>query len=170
VALSNRAGEALRRIMESADQSAGMVREIVENSAVQGRDLAKVDRAMVEVKEIVAQIDRSIHEQKNASDEIARSTEQIGALGQQVKGSTEEQRNGSKLITRAMEKVMSMIEHILASTREQATQSEQIRLALQSFREVTVENARRADELGETVGSLSERSTRLEREINRFTL
>jgi methyl-accepting chemotaxis protein len=170
VGLSNQAGEGLRRIMESADQSAGMVREIVENSAVQGRDLAQVDRAMVEVKEIVAQIDRSIQEQKNASGEIAQSTEQIGALGQQVKGSTEEQRKGSKLITQAMEKVLSMIEHILASTREQATQSEQIRGALESFREVTIENARRAEDLGETVGSLSDRSSQLEREINRFTL
>jgi methyl-accepting chemotaxis protein len=170
VELSNQAGEGLRRIMESADQSAGMVREIVENSAVQGRDLAQVDRAMIEVKEIVAQIDRSIREQKNASGEIAQSTKKIGELGQQVKGSTEEQRSGSKLITRAMEKVMSMIEHILASTREQATQSEQIRMALDSFREVTVENARRADDLGETVSSLSHRSNQLEREINRFTL
>ena len=170
VGLSNQAGEGLRRIMESADQSAGMVREIVENSAVQTRDLAQVDRAMVEVKEIVAQVDRSIREQKNASAEIAQSTEKIGALGQQVKGSTEEQRNGSKLITGAMEKVMSMIEHILASTREQAAQSEQIRMALEGFREVTVENARRADELGETVSSLSDRSNQLEREINRFTL
>jgi methyl-accepting chemotaxis protein len=170
VGLSNQAGEGLRRIMESADQSAGMVREIVENSAVQARDLAQVDRAMVEVKEIVAQIDRSIREQKNASGEIAQSTEKIGALGQQVKGSTEEQRKGSKLITGAMEKVMSMIEHILASTREQAAQSEQIRMALEGFREVTVENARRADELGETVSSLSDRSNQLEREINRFTL
>jgi hypothetical protein len=35
---------------------------------------------------------------------------------------------------------------------------------------VTVENARRADELGETVSSLSDRSNQLEREINRFTL
>jgi methyl-accepting chemotaxis protein len=69
-----------------------------------------------------------------------------------------------------MEKVMSMIEHILASTREQAAQSEQIRTALESFREVTVENARRADELGETVSSLSEHSNQLEREVNRFTL
>jgi methyl-accepting chemotaxis protein len=170
VGLSNQAGEGLRRIMESADQSAGMVREIVENSAVQGRDLAQVDRAMAEVKEIVTQIDRSIREQENASGEIAQATEKIRALGQQVKGSTEEQRNGSKLITRAMEKVMSMIEHILASTREQATQSERIRRALESFREVTVENARRADELGETVTSLSQRSNQLEREINRFTL
>ena len=170
VGLSKQAGEGLRRIMESADQSVGMVREIVENSAVQTRDLAQVDRAMVEVKEIVAQIDRSIREQKNASGEIAQSTEKIGSLGQQVKGSTEEQRNGSKLITGAMEKVMSMIEHILASTREQAAQSEQIRMALEGFREVTVENARRADELGDTVSSLSDRSNQLEREINRFTL
>ena len=170
VGLSNQAGEGLRRIMESTDRSAGMVREIVENSAVQGRDLAQVDRAMIEVKEIVAQIDRSIREQKNASSGIAQSTEQIGALGQQVKGSTEEQRNGSKLITGAMEKVMSMIEYILASTREQASQSEQIRMALESFREVTIENARRADELGETVSSLSNRSNQLEHEINRFTL
>jgi methyl-accepting chemotaxis protein len=170
VGLSNQAGEGLRRIIESTDRSAEMVREIVENSAVQGRDLAQVDRAMVEVKEIVTQIDRSIHEQKNASGEIAQATEKIGALGQQVKGSTEEQRNGSKLITGAMEKVMSMIEHILASTREQASQSEQIRIALESFREVTVENARRADDLGKTVSSLSDRSNQLEDEINRFTL
>jgi methyl-accepting chemotaxis protein len=170
VGLSNQAGEGLRRIMESADESLGMVREIVENSAVQGRDLEQVDRAMVEVKQIVAQIDRSVREQEKASGEIAQSTEEIGSLGQQVKGSTEEQRHGSKLITQAMEKVMGMIEHILASTREQAAQSEQIRRALESFREVTVENARRADDLGETVSSLSDRSGQLEREINRFTL
>ena len=63
-----------------------------------------------------------------------------------------------------------MIEQILASTQAQAAQSEQIRLALDSFREVSVENARRAEELGGTVGSMSERSTQLEHEINGFTL
>jgi len=170
VGLSNQAGQGLRRIMDSADQSARMVREIVDNSEVQVGDLKKVDRAMVEVREIVSQIDRAIREQKNASGEIAHSTDQIGILGQQVKTSTEEQRNGSKLITRAMEEVTSMIEQILASTQAQAAQSEQIRLALESFRDVAVENARRADELGGTVGSLSERSTQLEHAINGFTL
>jgi methyl-accepting chemotaxis protein len=170
VGLSNQAGQGLRRIMDSADQSARMVREIVDNSEVQVGDLKKVDRAMVEVKEIVSQIDRAIREHKNASGEIAHSTDQIGILGQQVKASTEEQRNGSKLITRAMEEVTSMIEQILASTQAQAAQSEQIRLALDSFRDVSVENARRAEELGGTVGSLSERSTQLEHAINGFTL
>jgi len=63
-----------------------------------------------------------------------------------------------------------MIAQILTSTQAQAARSEEIRLALESFRAVTVENARRADELGETVGSLSARSTQLENEINGFTL
>ena len=165
---SNVAGRLLRKIGEKSQVSTARVWEISEAASRQGHDLERVDQAMIEVKQIVEQIIRSIHDQTNATAEIANAVERMRSLGHRVKSSTDEQRRGSRFITNAVTNVAAMINQIAEATQSQAINSETIQQALQVFRGVTDETTRRAEAINTVVSTLSERSERLEREVDRF--
>ena len=170
VDLSTQAGQLLRTIGESAKQSADRVREIVQASEGQARDIRQVDQAMSRLRDIAAQLNRGTHEQDSARADITRAVEQMRDLGQQVKRSTEEQRKESSLINQSVEVVASRIKQIFAATREQKKQGDQILDALDVFREVTHQSEQRRGEMQTSLDDLSERSRGLEQEIGRFEL
>ena len=165
---SNVAGKVLAKISEKSKSSTEKVHAIFEASTQQNRDLERVEQAMTEVREIVAQINRSTLDQQTATGEIADAVENIRSLGKGVKSSTDEQRRGSRLMTDSVTHVATMIEQIAEATRAQTKSSETIQHALQVFRDVTAESNRRAEELGTMVGTLSERSNRLDEAVARF--
>ena len=165
---SNVAGKVLAKISEKSKSSTEMVHSIFEASTQQYRDLERVEQAMAEVKEIVAQINRSTRDQQTATSEIAKAVENIRSLGKGVKVSTDEQRRGSRLMTDSVTHVATMIEQIAEATQAQTKSNETIQHALQVFQDVTTESSHRADELGTMVGTLSQRCDRLEEAVGRF--
>ncbi|MBW2292365.1 MAG: HAMP domain-containing protein [Deltaproteobacteria bacterium] len=170
VALSREAGEILKTMAESARLSHRTAKEIVQATGEQASGLQRVDLAMVQVRQIAKQLSRGTHEQDNASAEITRGVERMRQLGQEVKRSTHVQRTESRHIAQSVEIVASRSNQILAATNEQSKQSEQILESLKVFREVTVESARRAEEMKSTVDLLSERAGSLDKEVGRFSL
>ena len=132
--------------------------------------LQRVDLAMVQVRQIAKQLSSGTHEQDNASAEITRGVERLRQLGQEVKRSTHVQRTESRHIAHSVEVVASRSNLILSAKTEQSKQSEAILEALKVFREVTVESARRAEEMKSTVDVLTERAGALDEEVGRFSL
>ncbi len=170
VALSLEAGDVLNTIAKSARLSQRTATDIVEATGEQASGLERVDLAMVQVRQIAQQLSSGTHEQDNASTEITRGVERMRQLGQEVKRSTHVQRTESRHIAHSVEVVASRSTQILAATTEQSKQSEQLIEALKVFREVTVENARRAEEMKSTVDVLAERAGALDEEVGRFSL
>jgi methyl-accepting chemotaxis protein len=170
VALSRDAGEVLRQISESSNESIERIHEIVEAAGRQTRDIEKLDEAMGRVKTIAAQLNSGTHEQDSASADITRAVERMRDLGQRVKRSTQEQSKESRLITQSVEIIAARIQEILRATTEQSKQGDQIAQALQVFREVTHESNRRSEEMRTSLEELSSRSEGLEQEIGRFRL
>ena len=170
VMLSNEAGRMLREIGGSAEQSTGWAREIVDATRSQTADIDQVGVAMSQVKEIALQLGRGTHEQDSASAEITRGVEQMRHLGIEVKGAVQEQHRESSLITRSVETVAAKIKQISIETRAQSKRADQILDALQTFRDVTVRSARRAEQTKATLADLSSHARGLEEEIGRFRL
>jgi methyl-accepting chemotaxis protein len=170
VTLTNEAGRMLRDIGESAQQSTRRAKEIVEATRGQAADIDQVGLAMTQVKEIATQLGRGTHEQDSASAEITRGVEQMRHLGLEVKNAAQEQRRESSLITRSVEVVAVKIKQISIETNEQSKRADHILEALQVFREVTLESARRAEQTKTTVADLSAHASGLEEEIGRFRL
>ncbi|MBY0399663.1 HAMP domain-containing protein [Myxococcota bacterium] len=170
VDLSQEAGRMLREIGDSAQQSTLWAKEIVEATRNQTADIGQVGFAMKQVKEIALQLKRGTHEQDTASAEITRGVEQMRHLGLEVKGAAREQRKESSLIARSVESVAAKITEISVATRDQSIRADQIQEALQVFREVTVQTARRAEQSNTTVADLSSLAQGLESEIDRFRL
>ncbi|HIG72797.1 MAG TPA: HAMP domain-containing protein [Myxococcales bacterium] len=170
VALSREAGEVLNTIAESARLSHTTAMDIVKATGEQAAGLQRVDLAMVQVRQIAKQLSSGTHEQDNASAEITRGVERMRQLGQEVKRSTHVQRTESRHIAQSVEVVASRSNLILSATTEQSKQSAAILEALKVFREVTVESARRAEEMKSTVDVLTERAGALDEEVGRFSL
>jgi len=170
VDLTNRAGNLLQTIGESAHESTARVREIVSSSENQALDIEKVGSAMSQLKQIAAQLNRGANEQDNARADIIRAVEQIRQLGKQVGRSTEEQRKESSLISGSIQTVADRIEQILSATRDQTKQGEQIVEALKIFRGSTQESNLRRAEMHKGLAQLARRSEELEAEIGRFQL
>ena len=170
VALSLEAGEMLNTMAESARHSHRTAKDIVVATGEQASGLKRVDLAMVQVRQIAQQLSQGTREQDNAGAEITRGVERMRQLGQEVKRSTHVQRTESRHIAQSVEVVASRTNQILTATIEQKKQSEQLLDALKVFREVTVENAQRAEEMQSTVDVLSERAGALDEEVGRFSL
>jgi len=165
---SDVAGAILRQISQKAQNSTERVREIVDATKHQSGDLERVDHAIHEVKEIVEQINESARDQHRATTEIASTIDVIRPLGLEVRRSTEEQQSGSRMITNAMHRMTEMISQIAEATKSQASNSETIQHALHVFGDISEETTRRADEMNTMVSTLSQRSDKLESEIDRF--
>ncbi|MHA7836923.1 MAG: methyl-accepting chemotaxis protein, partial [bacterium] len=170
VSLSTEAGRMLREIGESAQQSTGWAKEIVEATRGQAADIDQVGLAMQQVKQIAMQLGRGTHEQDSASAEITRGVEQMRHLGLEVKSAAQEQRRESALITESVEVVAAKIREISVETKDQSKRADQIQEALQIFRDVTVRSTRRAEQTRATVSDLAAHARGLEEEIGRFRL
>ena len=170
VALSLEAGEVLSTMADSARRSNRTAQEIVVATGEQATGLKRVNLAMVEMRHVAQQLSRGTSEQDSASVEITKGVERMRQLGQEVKRSTHVQRTESRHIAQSVEVVASRTNQILTATVEQKKQSEHLLEALKVFREVTVENALRAEEMQSTVDVLSERAGALDEEVGRFSL
>jgi methyl-accepting chemotaxis protein len=167
---SELAGSILRQILEKAQNTTVRVREIVGATKRQSDDLQRVDHGINDVKEIVQQIHGAAREQERATSEIASAIESIRALGVGVHDATQQQRQGSRSIADAMLRVTGMIEKIADATKSQATSNAMIQHALQVFREISEESTRRAGDMTTMVSTLSQRSQKLETEVDRFKI
>ena len=170
VSLSLVAGEALKKMAESAAESSRNADEIVHATGEQARGLQRVDEAMLQVKRISLELNRGTHEQDSARAEITRGVERLRDVGQNVKIFTHEQRKGSRHIAESVEFVVDRIEQILGATKEQSKQGTLILEALKVFREVTVESAQQAEDMKQTVELISERADALDQEVGRFSI
>jgi methyl-accepting chemotaxis protein len=167
---TDEAGRVFRGICEIAEQIQSMGDQVDASSRDQDAGIEQVQAAMAEVERIVSAIDRAMSEQDSASAEIARAAESMRELGLAVRTATGEQALESEQIAASMAGVKHKVDLILAATREQTADRAGIDGALAVFRECAGAAGRRAAELENIVGDLSERSGELEREIDRFRL
>lgn len=165
---SNVAGEVLHKIIDATQASTDRVREIVDATISQSNDLERVDRAIIEVREIVDQINRATHDQNAATREIVQAVDNIRDLGTAVRQSTDEQRRGSRLITSSATNVTEMVSEIAQALSAQSRGSETIQSALRVFNGVSDETTRGVEAINQSVSTLSDRTKKLEGEIGRF--
>jgi methyl-accepting chemotaxis protein len=165
---SQQAGEVLNRIIDGTRTSTERVREIANATVRQAEDLTRVDQAVHEVRGIVESIDRSAHQQHDATAEIALSVERVRELGSAVRQSTEEQRRGSHLITNASANLTQMAVQMAEALGEQDRSKEIIESTLRVFNDVSEETTRGVEAINASVATLSERAKQLEDEIGSF--
>ncbi len=168
--LSKDANSALGKILDSADKSARMSKDIERATKEQAKGLHQVNEAVQKITNMVRQIAQATQEQRKGSDQIITSVEKMRDISRQVRQATIEQTKGSKQINDAVENVNHKVHTIVKATKEQKTGSEQIVHAIEKIREITQQNFDSFTDIKDTIDTLVNQADLLKAEVRRFVI
>jgi methyl-accepting chemotaxis protein len=166
--LTNKAGEALNKIVAGISRSNSQMGVIARATSEQSRGSQMIRDAMLRVSEMVAQIATATREQGRSSDQIMGAAEKMKRLTAQVRSSTREQSNAGKFIARSTEDITSMIQEIKSACDEQTHGSDQIVSAVEHMQRSANLNLKATQVLRESLGVLSRHTTALQQEMGGF--
>jgi phosphate/phosphite/phosphonate ABC transporter binding protein len=130
------AGDALRKIVESAKQSAEMAFSIERSTAEQARATRLVSEAMEKVKNMVAQVAKATSEQSKGALLITKATEKMRDVANHVKAATGEQLTNTKQISEAIELVSEKSQKIARAVNEQKSGANQIFKSIEKIKDI----------------------------------
>ncbi|MBS1127686.1 MAG: methyl-accepting chemotaxis sensory transducer [Nitrospirae bacterium] len=167
--LAQEAGDALRKIVDRADQSGEMSRSISRAAAEQVMAMGQVNEAVDRINEMAHQIARATTEQRAGSEQIMRAAEKMRDITRFVRTATAEQVKASKNITVSVENMGAKVGLMNRAASEVRTGSDLIVKAIERIKSTARENAALAARLNSAVDVLTAQSGVLKREIDRFT-
>lgn len=167
---SKAAGEALKKILDRAEQSRDMSRNISRAAAEQARGVKQVSDAIEKINEMTRQIARATSEQKTGSEQITAAAEKMREMTRFVKRTSAEQAKGSKDITVAVESMGTKIDMVHRSSDEVRMGSDLIVKAIEQIKTIARVNADLAVGLQKAVTGMSTQSDLLKNEIEKFRI
>jgi len=168
VSLSLEAGDALKKILDTATKSTGMAREIERATMEQTRGVRQLGEAIQRINTMVQQISKATQEQSRGSQQIMQASEKMRDMTRQVKMSTEEQAKGSRQITEAVESVTERVQQIARAINEQKRGSDVIMRSVEDGRNMSRQSLKVVTEMNELVEELSQQAGHLNQSIGRF--
>lgn len=140
VNLSHAAGEALEKILFSANSSREMVEQISRASAEQLKGSQQASEAMEKISDMIKKVYKAIEDQEKGSIYISKATEKMKEGAIQVKRATNEQSKGGELISKGIENISGTVNFINKATHEQAKGSQEILKAAGEIKGTTEDN------------------------------
>jgi len=170
VRLAHDAGDALKKIVERADQSRDMSRSINKAATEQARGVRQVSDAVDKINEMTHQIVRAVNEQKLGSEQITRSSEKMRELTRFIRTSTDEQARGSKDISAAVEQISAKIGMVNRAAGEVQTGSDLIVKSIERIKGSARSNADLASGLNVAMDFMVGQAEQLNKEISKFRM
>jgi methyl-accepting chemotaxis protein len=137
ITLADRAGLALRRIMDSVGRSRALMTEIASASARQSLASAKVLEMVADIDGATQQVSAAVQEQAARSRRIRTAVEDISRVMAQVADSTREQAAGGRQVRSAVENMNRIAAEVGSAITEQAEAGRQIVRAVESMNRMT---------------------------------
>jgi methyl-accepting chemotaxis protein len=170
VKLSNEAGLGLKKIVESAQRSTTIVREISRASADQAKGSRMVIEATEKVSEMARRIVSASQEHARGSELINRSAERMSETVYKVRSSAKLQLDANKEISAVMDEVGRLLTHINNVVSEQSRNIVTLLSTADSVSNVSSENIEKAKEMMKAVDEMSRLNNRLMSGVMRFKL
>ncbi len=168
--LSRDANNALNKILNSADKSAQMSKDIEKATKEQAKALHQVNKSVRSITDMVRQIAYATQEQTKGSGQIIDSVEKMRDISGQVRQAITEQTKGSKQINNAVESVNQKVHLIVRATQEQKIGSEQIVHSIEQIRDITLQNLDSFTEIKKTIDTLVDQADILKAEMKKFII
>ncbi|MDZ4383704.1 MAG: methyl-accepting chemotaxis protein, partial [Thermodesulfovibrionia bacterium] len=168
--LSRDANSALNKILNSADKSAQMSKDIEKATTEQAKELHQVNKSVQSITDMVRQIAYATQEQTKGSEQIIGSVEKMRDISRQVRQAITEQTKGSKQINDTVESVNQKVHLIVRATKEQETGSEQIVHSIEQIRDITLLNLDSFTEIKKTIDTLVDQADILKAEVRKFVI
>jgi len=135
--LADKAGVALKKILESVDSSNRLMSEISNATTQQTSAASQVLKAVDNMNRATDSVIGAVKEQAMGSAQIRRAVENMNNVTQQVAGAMKEQAAGGKQIRIAVEDMNRVTSQVGTATKEQAMGSAQIIRAVDNMSQMT---------------------------------
>ena len=137
IALADKAGLALRSIIESVTRSSKLMGQIASATAKQSQASADVLQTVANMNAATSQVTTAVKEQAEGSKQIRAAMENINKIMTQAAYSTKEQAAGGRQVRVAVENMNKIASQVNIATKEQAEGSRQIVTAVENMNRMT---------------------------------
>ncbi|MGE0452554.1 MAG: methyl-accepting chemotaxis protein [Vicinamibacteria bacterium] len=137
ISLADKAGLALRRIMDSVTRSSQLMAQIASSTARQSEASEEVLKTAGEMMNATNQVTTAVREQAAGSRQIRAAVENINKITSSVAYSTKEQAAGGRQVRQAVESMNKIAAQVGIATKEQADGSRQIIQAVENMNRMT---------------------------------
>ena len=189
ILLADKAGLALRSIIDSVSRSSQLMAEIAAATSKQSQASSEVlqtvthmtaattqvtsavreqaegskqiRQAMENIKKIMTQAADSTKEQAAGGRQVRLSVENMNKIASQVGIATQEQAEGSRQIVHAVEKMNSMTQQVSHATLEQKKGGELVVKAIENISEIARDNLSTVEEMSKATVNLAQQAENL---------
>jgi len=137
IGLADRAGLALRRIIDSVTRSRELMGHIASATSKQSQASAEVLQTVANMTAATTQVTTAVREQAEGSKQIRQAMENINKIMNQAADSTKEQAQGGRQVRVAVENINKIASQVGIATKEQADGSRQIVRAVENMNRMT---------------------------------
>jgi methyl-accepting chemotaxis protein len=137
IGLADRAGLALRRIIDSVSRSRELMGQIASATSKQSQASADVLGTVANMTAATNQVTSAVREQAEGSKQIRQAMENINRVMTQAADSTKEQAQGGRQVRVAVENMNKIASQVGIATKEQADGSRQIVRSVESMNRMT---------------------------------
>jgi methyl-accepting chemotaxis protein len=137
ITLADKAGAALRNIIESVSRSSELMGQIADATGKQSQASSEVLDTVSRMNAATSQVTQAVREQAEGSKQIRAAMENIKKVMAQAAYSTREQAAGGRQVRLAVENINKIASQVGVATREQAEGSRQIINAVERMNDMT---------------------------------
>jgi methyl-accepting chemotaxis protein len=137
IGLADRAGLALRRIIDSVSRSRELMGHIASATSKQSQASTDVLQTVSNMTSATTQVTSAVREQAEGSKQIRQAMENINKVMTHAADSTKEQAQGGRQVRVAVENMNKIASQVGIATKEQADGSRQIVRAVESMNRMT---------------------------------
>jgi methyl-accepting chemotaxis protein len=137
IALADRAGIALRSIIDSVGRSSDLMAQIASATAKQSSASAEVLQTVTNMNAATSNVTTMVREQAEGSRQIRQAMENINKVMTQAAYSTKEQAQGGRQVRMAVDNMNRIASQVNIATKEQAEGSRQIITAVDNMNRMT---------------------------------
>ncbi len=160
--LSMDAGDALKKILESAAHSTEMAQKIEQSAREQSKGISMVRETVESINGMIDQLRHAMQNQRTGSTRIQNASEKINALTMQLKQAMAEQISGSGEAAETLDLVIGRVRDIQEAVKTQENDNEQIVKAIDHIRRTTQDRVGISSELDASIQSMLEEQNQLQ--------
>jgi len=146
IKLADKAGMALKRIMESVGAANRLMSEVSSATRQQATAASQVMMSVENMNQATDQVTTAVREQAQGSKQIRIAVEKMNGISQQVASAMKEQAIGGRQIRVAVEDMNRVTSQVSIAAKEQATGSTQIMKAVENMNSMTQQVANATSE------------------------
>jgi methyl-accepting chemotaxis protein len=150
--LAETAAEQSRSIGAELSSVREGITEVVKAAVESGAAFAGLSTGVDRTAELVRQIDRAMHEQREGSRQILEALKEMNGVTSQVRSGASEMTGGNSQVLKAMRSLAELAQTIEGSMDEMAAGAKEISKAAQQVAELSIKTRGGLDEMEQSIG------------------